>query len=157
MTCIELRPIGVIRSPYKTKEETPIQGVFRPEMTGWVELYPGYGEGLKDIEGFSHIFLIYNFDRVSARAELVRPVLLDDQPHGIFACRFPSRPNSIGLTVVELFGREGSKLKVGGIDVLDNTPLLDIKPYVPRFDSFPKANEGWFKGKNERPKPPGRE
>lgn len=156
MTDIELRPIGVIRSPYKTKEETPIQGIFRPEMTGWVELYPGYEKGLKDIEGFSHIFLIYNFDR-AGYVELIRPVLLDDLPHGIFACRFPSRPNGIGLTIVELLGREESRLKVGGIDVLDNTPLLDIKPYVPRFDSFPKASEGWFKGKQERSKPPGRE
>jgi len=84
-------------------------------------------------------------------------VLLDDDPHGIFACRYPARPNGIGLTIVQLLGREGMKLKVGGIDVLDNTPLLDIKPYVPRFDCFPEASEGWFKGKKERPKPPGRE
>lgn len=156
MTNIELRPIGVIRSPYKTKEETPIQGIFRPKMTGWVELYPEYEEGLKDIEGFSHIFLIYAFDR-AGHVELVRPVLLDDQPHGIFACRFPARPNEIGLTIVELLAKEANRLKVGGIDVLDNTPLLDIKPYVARFDSFPQASEGWFRGKDERPKPPGRE
>lgn len=156
MTGIELKPIGVIHSPYTTKEKTPIQGVFRPEGTGWVEIYPSYEEGLKDIEGFSHIFLIYSFDR-AGQVEMVRPVLLDDQPHGIFACRFPSRPNGIGLTIVRFLGKQGNRLKVGGIDVLDKTPLLDIKPYVPRFDSFPLASEGWFSGKQDRPKPPGRE
>ncbi len=151
-----VKPIGVIRSPFKTKEETPIQGRFRPEAIGWVELYEEYEDGLKDIEGFSHIFLIYPFDR-AGRVELVRPVLLDDEPHGIFACRYPARPNGIGLTVVQLLGRESAKLKIGGIDVLDNTPVLDIKPYVRRFDCFPRASEGWFEGKEERPKPPGRE
>lgn len=152
-----IKPIGVIHSPYKTKDKAPIQGIFRPEGTGWVEIYPEYGEGLKDIDGFSHIFLIYFFDR-AGQIELVRPTLLDDQPHGIFACRFPSRPNCIGLTIVKLLERDGDRrLVVGGIDVLDGTPLLDIKPYVSRFDSFPDASEGWFAGKNERPKPPGRE
>lgn len=151
-----IKPIGVIHSPYKTKDKAPIQGIFRPEGTGWVEIYPEYGEGLKDIDGFSHIFLIYFFDR-AGQIELVRPTLLDDQPHGIFACRFPSRPNCIGLTIVKLLERDGDRLVVGGIDVLDGTPLLDIKPYVSRFDSFPDASEGWFTGKNERPKPPGRE
>jgi len=153
---LTLKPIGVIHSPYKTKEKTPIQGIFRPEGTGWVELYPEYEEGLKDIDSFSHIFIIYSLDR-AGRVELVRPTLLDDQPHGIFACRYPSRPNGIGLTIVRLLERKANMLKIGGIDVLDNTPLLDIKPYVPRFDSFPQASEGWFAGKQERPKPPGRE
>lgn len=153
---IILKPIGIIHSEFTTKEETPIQGRFRPEAVGWVELYEEYAEGLKDIEGFSHIFLVYPFDR-AGQVQLVRPVLLDDNPHGIFACRHPARPNGIGLTIVQLLGREAMKLRVGGIDVLDNTPLLDIKPYVPRFDCFPEASEGWFKGKEERPKPPGRE
>jgi len=151
-----VRPIGVIHSPFKTKEEAPIQGRFRPDAVGSIEIYEEYGEGLKDIEGFSHIFLIYPFDR-AGQVELVRPVLLDDEPHGIFACRYPARPNCLGLTIVELIGREGSTLEVAGIDVLDGTPLIDIKPYVARFDCFPHATEGWFKDKKDRPKPKGRE
>jgi len=152
-----VKPIGVIRSPFRTKEEAPIQGRFRPDAVGFVEIYEEYQEGLKDIEGFTHIFLIYPFDR-AGRVELVRPVLLDDEPHGIFACRYPARPNCLGLTVVELLDRDTSgRLTVGGIDVLDGTPLLDIKPYVARFDSFPHATEGWFKDKHDRRKPPGRE
>ena len=152
----ELNPIGLIHTPYRTKEETPIQGVFRPHVKGWVEVFPEFEEGLKDIELFSHIFLIYAFDR-AAPVELVRLVLLDDQPHGIFASRHPSRPGALGLTVVELLRREGNRLEVAGTDMLDGTPLLDIKPYVPRFDSFPSASEGWFTGKSDRPKPCGRE
>lgn len=151
-----VRPIGVIHSPFRTKEETPIQGRFRPDAVGSIEIYEEYREGLKDIEGFSHIFLIYPFDR-AGRVELVRPVLLDDEPHGIFACRYPARPNCLGLTIVELIGRNGSTLEVAGIDVLDGTPLVDIKPYVARFDCFPHAKEGWFKGKENRQKPKGRE
>lgn len=153
---IELNHVGVIHSPYVTKEETPIQGVFRPDITGWVELFPEYADGLKDIEMFSHIYLIYLFDR-SGLVQLVRPTLLDDRPHGIFASRHPARPSGIGLTIVRLVNREKNRLEVAGIDVLDNTPLLDIKPYIPRFDLFPDANEGWFSGKTDRPKPTGRE
>jgi tRNA (Thr-GGU) A37 N-methylase len=89
--------------------------------------------------------------------ELVRHPFLDDTPHGIFAMRHPCRPNGIGLTIVRLLGREGNLLKVGGIDVLDGTPLLDIKPYVSRFDCFPEATEGWLDGKEKREKPNGRE
>jgi tRNA (Thr-GGU) A37 N-methylase len=89
--------------------------------------------------------------------ELVRKPFLDDVPHGIFATRHPCRPNGIGISTVRLLGREGNVLRVSGIDVLDGTPLLDIKPYVPRFDSFPEASEGWFAGKENRKKPPGRE
>ena len=153
---IEIKSIGIIHSPYTRKEETPIQGAFRPEGTGWIEVFPEYEEGLKDIEGFSHIILVYVFDR-SGPVRLVRPTLLDDTPHGIFASRHPGRPNGIGLTVVRLLGREKSILHIGGIDTLDLTPVVDIKPYVTRFDCFPEATEGWFKGKKDRPKPEGRE
>ena len=150
------KPVGLIHSPYVGKEEAPIQGAFRPHARGWVEVFPQYGQGLKDIETFSHIFLIYSFDR-SGELQLVRPTFLDDKPHGIFASRHPSRPNSIGLTVVRLLERKGDRLDVAGIDVLDGTPLLDIKPYIPRFDCYPDASEGWTAGKKERPKPKGRE
>jgi len=87
----------------------------------------------------------------------VRQTFLGDTPHGLFATRHPARPNGIGLTVVRLTGRVGAVLQVSGIDVLDGTPLIDIKPYIPRFDSFPDASEGWLDGREERPKPPGRE
>lgn len=151
-----LKPIGFIHSPFLNKEEAPIQGAFRPDARGWVEVFPEYGQGLQDIESFSHIFLLYAFDR-SGELRLVRPTFLDDQPHGVFASRHPSRPNGIGLTVVRLLGRQGDRLEIAGIDVLDNTPLLDIKPYIPRFDCYPDASEGWTAGKEERPKPEGRE
>ena len=152
----ELTPIGVIRTPFATKEDAPIQGAFRPEAEGTVQVLPEYAEGLRDLEGFTHLILLYEFDR-AAPVELVRQTFLGDVPHGLFATRHPARPNGIGLTVVTLLGIEGTTLRVGGIDVLDGTPLLDIKPYVPRFDSFPDASEGWLEGAPERPKPTGRE
>ena len=152
----ELKPVGIIHTPFTAKDEAPIQGAFRPEAKGEVEIFPEFEEGLKDIELFSHLFLIYVFDR-TAPGGLIRDTFLDDEPHGVFACRHPSRPNSIGFTVVRLDERAGNRLIVRGIDVLDGTPLIDIKPYIPRFDCFPDANEGWTAGKKERPKPPGRE
>ncbi len=152
----EIVDIGVIYSPFKTKEETPIQGKLKPEAKGRVEVFPEYAKGLKDIETFSHVILLYLFDRAS-EIRLIRPTFLDDSPHGIFATRHPCRPNGIGITTVRLIGREGNILHVLGIDVLDKTPLIDIKPYVPRFDCFPEATEGWLAGLSERPKPEGRE
>jgi tRNA (adenine37-N6)-methyltransferase len=150
------KPIGIIHSPFKVKNETPIQGAFQPDARASIEVFEEYGEGLRDIEGFSHIYLIYSFDR-SGEIKLVRPTFLDDEPHGIFASRHPCRPNGIGLTVVRLLERQGNRLEVAGIDVLDGTPLLDIKPYIPRFDCYPEASEGWTAGKDERSKPEGRE
>jgi tRNA-Thr(GGU) m(6)t(6)A37 methyltransferase TsaA len=152
----EIKPVGLIHSPYGSKDDAPIQGAFRPDGVGWVEVFPEFEAGLQDIEGFSHVILLYLFDRAGA-ISLVRPTLLDDTPHGIFASRHPGRPNAIGMTIVRLLKREKSVLRVGGIDTLDLTPVVDIKPYVPRFDCFPGAAEGWFQGKNERPKPEGRE
>ena len=153
---LTVRSIGVIHSPYREKADTPIQGRFSPEALGQVEVFPEYAEGLKDVEGFSHLFLIYRF-HMSGEVKLVRPTFLDDQPHGVLASRHPARPNALGLTVVELMRREANVLVVAGIDVLDGTPLLDIKPYIPRFDCFPSASEGWAEGKSSRPKPAGSE
>ncbi|NTU70671.1 MAG: tRNA (N6-threonylcarbamoyladenosine(37)-N6)-methyltransferase TrmO [Coriobacteriia bacterium] len=152
----ELRPIGTIRTPFAAKDDAPIQGAFRPEVTGTVEVDPEFAAGLADIDGFSHLVLLYEFDR-AAPVEMVRQTFLGDEVHGLFATRHPARPNAIGMTVVTLISRDGTTLTVGGIDVLDETPLLDIKPYIPRFDSFPDASEGWLEGRPERPKPPGRE
>lgn len=152
----KIKPIGIIRSPFETKEETPIQGIYSPESKGSIELFLEYEEGLKDIETFSHIFVLYLFDR-AGEIKLVRAPFLDDKPHGVFASRHPCRPNSIGLTVVRLTRRVENILEVSGIDVLDKTPLIDIKPYVPGFDCFPEANQGWLASKEKRAKPPGRE
>ena len=149
-------PIGVIHSPYRTKESAPIQGIFSPGGLGRVEIFLEYAEGLKDIETFSHLILLYQFDR-AGEIKLVRPTFLDDEPHGVFASRHPCRPSGIGLTIVRLLGRSNNILEVSGIDVLDGTPLIDIKPYIPRFDCFPEATEGWLASKAERSKPPGRE
>lgn len=148
--------IGTIHTPFATKEDAPIQGAFHPENEGVVEVFPEFAEGLADIDGFSHLILLYEFDR-SGPVQMRRQTFLSDDRHGLWATRHPARPNSIGLTVVRLLSREGARLTVGGIDVLDGTPLLDIKPYIPRFDSFPDATDGWTAGREERPKPPGRE
>ena len=148
--------IGVIHSPYPTKESCPIQGAVSPDGIGTIDIFPEYADGLKDIETFSHIILLYLFDRASA-VQLVRPTFLDDTAHGVFASRHPSRPNSIGLSTVKLDSRSNNTLHVSGIDVLDGTPLIDIKPYIPRFDHFESASNGWIAGKQLRPKPEGRE
>ena len=151
-----VEPIGIIHTPYKSKQDTPIQGAFKPDSRGQVEVYQKYEEGLKDIETFSHIILFYQFDK-AGEVKMVRETFLDDQPHGVFASRHPCRPNGIGMTVVKLMLRKNNILEISGIDILDGTPLLDIKPYILRFDCIPEASEGWVANIIERPKPLGRE
>jgi tRNA-Thr(GGU) m(6)t(6)A37 methyltransferase TsaA len=151
-----IEPIGIIHTPYATKEECPIQPLYSSEAVGRAEVFENYEAGLKDIETFSHIYLLYQFDRAD-RIELVRATFLDDEPHGIYASRHPCRPNGIGLSVVRLLRREGNMLIVQGVDMLDKSPLLDIKPYIPKYDAIPSASEGWTAGKKWRPKPEGRE
>lgn len=148
--------VGIIRTPHKTRQDCPIQPVYAPDAQGRVEVLEQYAEGLKDIEAFSHIYLLYLFDRAGA-ISLVRPTFLDDTPHGIYASRHPCRPNGIGMSIVKLMRREGNTLVIEGADMLDETPLLDIKPYIPKFDSIPSASEGWTSGKPWRKKPEGRE
>jgi tRNA-Thr(GGU) m(6)t(6)A37 methyltransferase TsaA len=153
---ITLSAIGTISTDHVNKDQAPVQGIFQPEAVGTVAIFPEFAAGLMDIELFSHIYLFYHFNRAEA-GDLIREPFLDDHPHGIFATRHPCRPNGIGITVVKLLERQGNLLKVSGIDVLDGTPLLDIKPYVPRFDCHTEASEGWFAGKEARKKPAGRE
>jgi tRNA-Thr(GGU) m(6)t(6)A37 methyltransferase TsaA len=152
----KLSPIGIIHSPFQTKEACPIQPAYAAESEGRVEVFEAYASGLKDIETFSHLYLLYLFDR-SGEIQMIRPTFLDDEPHGIYASRHPCRPNSLGLSIVNLIRRETNTLWIHGVDVLDGTPLLDIKPYIPRFDCFLSASEGWFEDKQWRPKPGGRE
>ncbi|MEB4593172.1 tRNA (N6-threonylcarbamoyladenosine(37)-N6)-methyltransferase TrmO [Candidatus Thiothrix sp. Deng01] len=149
-------PIGIIRTPFADKPDAPIQGAYAEAVEGWVELDARYEQGLQDISGFSHLILLYQFHR-AGKVELVRQPFLDDVPRGLFSTRHPARPNPLGLTVVELLAREGNVLHVRGVDMLDGTPLLDIKPYVKRFDCFPQASEGWFADKSARAKPLGLE
>ncbi len=148
--------IGTITSPYKTKEECPIQGIIAPEGGGRIEIFPKYEEALSTIEIFSHIILFYLFDR-AGELQLSRPTFLDDESHGVFASRHPCRPNGIGMSVVRLLERKNNILFVNEIDVLDQTPLIDIKPYVPKFDHREDATNGWIENRNFRIKPSGRE
>ena len=129
----EIEQIGTIFSPYKRKEECPVQGSAVPEGRGRVVVFPVYEEALETIETFSHIILFYIFDR-AGEIILSRPTFLDDASHGVFASRHPCRPNGIGMSIVKLEKRNKNILEVKEIDVLDNTPLIDIKPYVPKFD-----------------------
>jgi len=137
-----LRPIGVIRTPHRDPSETPIQPVFAEGCPGRVEVFPEYAEGLADVEGFSHLHLIYVFHRAKEMKLRVKPFLQDEE-HGVFATRSPRRPNPIGMSLVRLVGREGNVLRVEDVDILDGTPLLDIKPYSPRFDRRDDARSGW--------------
>ena len=148
--------LGTIHSPYKTKQACPIQGSINPEGKGCVEVLPEYEAALETIETFSHIILFYIFDK-AGEIKLSRPTFLDDAPHGIFASRHPCRPNGIGMSIVKLEKREGNTLYISGIDILDNTPLIDIKPYIPKFDYRANANNGWVETKEMRAKPQGRE
>jgi len=152
----EIKQIGTIFSPYKTKEDCPIQGAFAQKGKGKVEVFPEFEEGLETIETFSHIILFYIFDR-AGEIILSRPPFLDDSAHGVFASRHPCRPNSIGISIVKLENRIGNTLEVSEIDVLNNTPLIDIKPYVPKFDYRENADNGWLKEKGNREKPENRE
>jgi tRNA-Thr(GGU) m(6)t(6)A37 methyltransferase TsaA len=137
------RSIGVIHSPFTALELMPVQPVSAHSARGVVEIDSLYQEGLKDLEGFSHLILIYHSHKARAPSLTVTP-FLDTQARGLFSTRAPSRPNPIGLSIVELIGVEGNRLSVAKLDILDGTPLLDVKPYVPEFDSWPNATGGWF-------------
>ena len=134
--------IGIIHSPHTDLSRTPIQPVFSKGIRGSVELFPEYCDGLKDLDGFSHIYLFYYFDRSTEIKLRVKPYL-EDTIHGIFATRAPHRPNKIGMSLVRLLKIKQTILEVEEIDILDGTPLLDIKPYVERFDMRSGVRSGW--------------
>lgn len=145
---IVFKRIGVVHSPYTSGKKAPRQGKFAPDVESLIVMEPGYEMGLKDIETFSHIIVFYVFDRVSGWDLLVQTPW-DKKRHGVFATRTPRRPNPIGFTVVKLVKHSGSNLYVRGLDALDGTPVIDLKPYIPRFDAFEDASEGWLGGKGK--------
>jgi tRNA-Thr(GGU) m(6)t(6)A37 methyltransferase TsaA len=140
---IEFIPIGIIHTPFKIPKGMPIQPPGAEGITGSVEVYAEYQSGLKDLDGFSHIILLYSFHRSKGFTLDVVPYL-DMEYRGVFATRAPRRPNSIGLSIVKLIGIKNDVLKVCNVDILDGTPLLDIKPYVPEFDSQEDVRTGWL-------------
>ena len=137
-----MRPVGFVRSPHTDTSQIPKGRGAKHEAEGFIEILPEFEEGLLDIEGFSHLFVIWVFDR-AGEASLVGTPPTDDRPHGVFATRSPRRPNPLGLTVVRLLGREGGRLRVAGLDMLDGTPVLDVKPYL---TSIPEEQlrRGWL-------------
>ncbi len=144
---IRYTPIGIIHSPLKKQAGSPIQSVSAKNVKGVVEVFPPYVAGLKDIVGFSHLILIYHFHLVCKPSLTVKPYLEKRRKHGIFSTRAPARPNSIGISTVKVERVRGGRLYVHGLDMLDGTPLLDIKPYVPTFDSRQVESIGWYAGK----------
>lgn len=138
-----MEPIGIIRTPFTRIENMPIQPKGAGDMEGTVHVYEQYAEGLRDLEGFSHIYLVYIFHKADKMRLSVVP-FMDTKHRGVFATRSPLRPNHIGLSIVELAGINNNVLTVKGVDVLDQTPLLDIKPYIEAFDSVENSTSGWM-------------
>ncbi len=143
LTPIELNPIGIIHTPYHKPKDIPIQGIFKSDVEGWVELGEKYQPGLKDLDGFSHAILIYYFHR-STKENLEGKPFLEDETHGIFAIRSPHRPNHLGLSVVKINKIINNRLYFSEVDMFDGTPLLDIKPYSKYFDCRDNVVSGWM-------------
>jgi len=146
---MRFEPIGVIHTPWTAPAGAPIQPSAARSARGWVDLDPRYAGGLKDLEGFERVWLVYVFHRCGPVRLSVRP-FLDEAERGVFATRAPCWPNPIGISSVRLLGIEGARLEVCEADMLDGTPLLDIKPYVPQFDHYPVERVGWLAGKSPR-------
>ena len=145
---ISLAPIGIVRSQYTNTAEIPKGLGAQHEASGIIEVHPEFEDGLKDIEGFSHLYVIWVFDRAHGSSLTAYPPS-DDRPHGVFATRSPERPNPIGLTVVTLIGRDGPNLRVRGIDMLDGTPVIDIKPYLSNVPGE-QLRRGWLEEAERR-------
>ncbi len=148
METIILNPIGVIRTPHKNIKNIPIQPIAAEGFKGYIELLPEYIDGLKDLDGFSHITLLYRFHKIEKYELQVIP-FMDTEKHGIFACKAPKRPNAIGLSTVKLIKIEGNIIHIEQVDMLDGTPLIDIKPFYPKYDNRENVKIGWLeKNKN---------
>ncbi len=140
---IDFQPIGVIHSPFKDVKGMPIQPSGAVGIAGTVEVNPEFVEGLKDLDGFSHIILLYHFHQIDGYKLIVTP-FLDTRQHGVFSTRAPRRPNAIGISIVELIDIKENVLEIKNVDILDGTPLIDIKPYVPEFDQYSDVRTGWL-------------
>ena len=147
---IEFRQIGTIRSPYTPEAWAPRQGRHAPDTESRIVMDAQYEAALRDLESFSHVIVLYVFDESTGWSPLVQTPW-EETSHGLFATRSPNRPNSIGMTVVRLLRREGAVLHVAGLDALDGTPILDLKPYLPGVDRIEDATEGWMEGLDHRP------
>jgi tRNA-Thr(GGU) m(6)t(6)A37 methyltransferase TsaA len=146
---VTFNPIGVIHTPFMEIRGMPLQAIAAADIRGTIELAPAYAEGLQDLEAFSHLIVLFHLHGVQGASLRVTPYL-DDQQRGIFATRSPKRPNPIGFSVVKLVEVRGTTLVIMGVDMLDGTPLLDLKPYVPAFDSHQTDRIGWFADRIER-------
>jgi tRNA-Thr(GGU) m(6)t(6)A37 methyltransferase TsaA len=140
------KPIGIIHTEFKTLKGIPIQ-FWHSESKGTIEIFPEYIPALKDLDGFSHAYCLYLFDMVKLPVPLQSKPFLDDKEHGVFAIRTPFRPNPIGLSIFEILSIKNGNILVNNVDVLDKTPLLDIKPYLPQFDAREAKKIGWLQGK----------
>jgi tRNA (adenine37-N6)-methyltransferase len=149
MSTLILKAIGTVHSPFREAAGTPIQSAMAQGVGGSVEVFPEFVPGLQDLEGFERVWLLYWFDRATPAQLAVTP-FLDQQVHGVFATRSPCRPNPIGLSCVRLLGIDGGRLRIMDVDILDGTPLVDIKPYAPRFDCFDACRVGWLEGKDTK-------
>ena len=141
------KPIGLIRTPFKELSLVPMQSIKARNIDGYIEIYPEYAEGLKDLEGFSHLIILFHMHKVKDFSLIVKPEISSEM-RGVFSTRSPKRPNPIGFTVVKLIKIESLTISIRGVDMLDSTPLIDIKPYIPESDSISKAKIGWLSNLN---------
>lgn len=146
---IEFKVIGRVHSRFTEQKGTPIQGRMAPEETAEIEIFSDYVDGIKDLDGFSHIYVFFKFDRKLEKKLLVKPYL-DTNERGVFATRSPLRPNPLGMTIVKLERVEGNRLYISGVDILNNTPVIDLKPYIPDFDFFQPDKIGWYAANKAR-------
>ncbi len=149
MNKVEYQPIGYIKSPIVSPKDAPIQPTGARDITGQIVIDQQYSAGLKDLDGFSHIIVLYHLHKHKPYKLVCKP-FLDDVEHGVFAIRAPNRPNSIGFSVVRLTKVVDNVIYISGVDMIDGTPVLDIKPYVPKFDAHPDAKIGWLEKNAER-------
>jgi tRNA (adenine37-N6)-methyltransferase len=151
LNSITINPIGVIHTPYKEISNMPIQPVAANKVKGYIELFPEFIEGITDLDGFSHITLLYHFHKILHHKLLVKP-FMDDTEHGIFATRAPIRPNAIGISTVRLINVDNNILHIEQVDMLDGSPLIDIKPFFQKYDNRLKTTAGWLeKSKTRNP------
>jgi putative methyltransferase, YaeB/AF_0241 family len=147
---IIIKPIGIIHTPFDDVKNMPIQPIAAEGVFGLVEVFPEFAHGLKDLEGFSHITMLYHFHKIEGYELEVIP-FMDDQPHGIFSCKAPKRPNAIGVSTVKLMKIDGNILHIEQPDMLDGTPLIDIKPFYPRYDNRDDVRIGWLEKNKHLP------